>query len=214
MPELILNQSASLITKLIDKGEFSLIIFSLFVVIGILVYLLNDALNYKVLSKQMNVYRDRISPIIDDAKTSFARSLQDKIHNGEIKIDSLTFGNSVASQCDLVDTCFLDGERYMRDRLFENHVVPPSSDDCPQDNCMTCTKDTCRDFREYAKGTFNALMNVIIGKYKQRYSTRRFYIDTFERVKVIESKIPEYYKEWCKMVRVFSKISKDRWRLK
>ena len=214
MPEILLNSSVSLITKLIDKGEFSLVVFSLCIVIGILFYSLYHALDFKVLSKQMTVYRDRMKPVIESAKTDYAYALQTEMHDGMIHIDSSQFGNILARHADLIDACFLKAERYMRDRLYENHIAVPSSEDCPNERCKTCTEPKCRSWREFCEGTFDAHIGIIWGEYRNRYSVRFFPLSIFEREKKFHEKIPAHYIEWCQLLSVLGRISKNRWGLK
>jgi hypothetical protein len=214
MTELLIDKSASLITKLIDKGELSLVIFSLCVIIGVLFYFLNDSLNYKVLFKQMTVYRDKIKPIIEDAKTSYAYELQTAMHSGTIKIDSSDFGNILARHADLINSCFAKAERYMRDRLFENHIPTPSSESCINDKCKGCTEPKCRPWREFCEGTFAAHINIIWGEYRIRYSSRFFPLSIFEREKLFTSKVSVHFVSWCQLLSILGRISKNRWRLK
>jgi hypothetical protein len=214
MPEILLNSSLSLITKLIDKGEFSLVIFSLLIIIGVLVYFLYDALGYKVLSKQMTVYRDRIRPVIEEAKTGYAYALQTAMQDGTIKINSSEFGNILARHADLVDACFLKAERYMRDRLFENHIPTPADSACNNDRCRACTDTKCREWREYCEGTFEAHIGIIWGEYRNRYSTRFFPLSIFDRERIFQDRIPAHYVEWCQLLNILSRISKNRWGLK
>jgi len=206
MPESLIN----LALVVVNNGK----ILPFVIVIGVLLYFLNDALSYKVLSKQMTVYRDRMKPIIEDAKASYAFALQMQIHDGKVEINSTDFGNILARHSDLIDVCFLKAERYMRDRLLENHIPAPSSDACMNEKCMTCTDAKCRAWRDYAYGTFHSHIGVIWGEYRQRYSSKFFPLSIFEREEIFKKKTPKHYIEWCKMLAVLVKLSKNRWGLK
>lgn len=200
---------------IIDKGDNAVLALAFMVIIGILIYLLNDALSYKVLHKQMTVYRDRIRPVIEDAKKLYAFDLQKKLHDNELPdVNSYDFGNILSRHADLVDACFLKSERYMRERLLENHVVGPSNVECPTNNCNVCSESKCRAFRDFAKATFDSHNNVVWGEYRQRYSIKFFPLSIFEREQLFEGRKQGHFTEWCKMLAVFHQMSKDRWKLK
>jgi len=208
--DLVLN----ILNTILDKGDNAFIVTMLCIIISILIYFIHDILKYKVLHKQMSVFMDRILPIIEDIKTSYALELQTKLHNGTLHISSIEFVNVVNMHCNMVDAVFAEGEKYMRCRLLENHVAAPSEMSCPQDNCLRCTREKCRGFKEYSYGTYNAFNGLVLGEYKQRYNSKFFQLSIASREEVLNSRFEDYYKEWCKMIRVFHEISKNRWKLK
>lgn len=212
--ELVLPLVGQVLNKLIDNGELTLFTGSLFVVIGTLLFLLNNALGFKVLCRQMSRYRDLLQPIIESVKVAYAYDLQSEIKAGKLTLTHEQVGEILPRHADLTEVSFLAGERYMRERLTENHLTRPGKATCTNEGCMACSEPACKEWRKFAQSTFYAHSAVVWESFSCGYNNTFFPLNIHDRKKAFQKKVPALFIAWCEMLATLCEISKNRWTLK